>query len=314
MAAGKDQGKNQVDGGGLEFDEQGVVHAQGQSPQHQRHDRRAEVHAVQTPLDDGIPGHQREQRHDQHDGAEVYVPPKNGAQKGQRRERINPFAHAAIILSGFCAHPAMAADYFEIHSENPHGRQIRQIVERLREGAIIAYPTDSCYAFGCHIGDKDALERIRRIRQLDKHHNMTLVCRELAEIATYARVDNWQFRMLKHVTPGPYAFILQATHQVPRRLQTGKRKTIGVRVPDNVIAQALLAELGEPILSCTAQLPGEDEPLNEAWDIRDALLNQLDIIIDGGPCGLEPTTVVDLSESEARVLREGKGPLGPLGL
>ncbi len=208
----------------------------------------------------------------------------------------------------------MSAEYLEVHPDNPHGRQIRLIVERLRQGAIIAYPTDSCYAFGCHIGDKDAVERIRRIRQVDKHHNMTLMCSDLSEIANYARVDNWQFRMLRNTTPGAFTFVLRATLQVPRRLQTGKRKTIGVRVPDNVIAHALLEELGEPILSCTAQLAGDELPFHDAQDIRDALSNQLDMIIDGGPCGFEPTTVVDLSEGKAVLLRAGKADQTLVGL
>lgn len=208
----------------------------------------------------------------------------------------------------------MSAEYLEVHPDNPHGRQIRLIVERLRQGAIIAYPTDSCYAFGCHIGDKDAVERIRRIRQVDKHHNMTLMCSDLSEIANYARVDNWQFRMLRNTTPGAFTFVLRATLQVPRRLQTGKRKTIGVRVPDNVIAHALLEELGEPILSCTAQLAGDELPFHDAQDIRDVLSNQLDMIIDGGPCGFEPTTVVDLSEGKAVLLRAGKADQTLVGL
>ena len=208
----------------------------------------------------------------------------------------------------------MTAEFLEVHPDNPHGRQIRMIVERLRKGAIIAYPTDSCYAFGCHIGDKQAVERIKRIRQVDKHHNMTLVCSDLSEIANYAKVDNWQFRLLRNSTPGAFTFVLRATLQVPRRLQTGRRKTIGVRVPDNVIAQALLQELGEPILSCTAQLAGDDLPLHEAEDIRDALANDLDLIIDGGACGLEPTTVVDISEGKVDLIRRGKGDPADLGL
>ncbi len=208
----------------------------------------------------------------------------------------------------------MTAEYLEVHPLNPHGRQIRHIVQRLRAGAIIAYPTDSCYAFGCHIGDKDALERIRRIRQFGKDHNMTLLCRDLAEIANYARVDNWQFRMLKHVTPGPYTFVLQASLQVPRRLQVGKRKTIGIRVPDHAIAQALLAELGEPILSCTAQAPDDSESFNEAQDIRERFAKQLDMIVDGGPCGFEPTTVVNLATQPPELMRAGKGAIEPLGL
>lgn len=208
----------------------------------------------------------------------------------------------------------MAAEYFEVHPDNPHLRQIRRIVEQLRGGAIIAYPTDSCYAFGCHIGDKHALERIQRIRQLDKRHNMTLMCADLAEISSYARVDNWQFRMLKQGAPGPYTFILRASQQVPRRLQTGKRKTIGVRVPEHRITQALLEQLGEPILTCTAQMPDADDPFHDAQDILDALQNQLDVIVDGGNCGLEPTTVVDLSDAQPELIRHGKGCLDALGL
>ena len=208
----------------------------------------------------------------------------------------------------------MAAEYFEVHPDNPHGRQIRQIVDRLRKGAIVAYPTDSCYAFGCHIGDKDALDRIKRIRELDKHHNMTLLCSDMAQIAQYARVDNWQFRMLRHATPGPFTFVLQATAQVPRRLHTGRRKTIGVRVPQDNIAQALLSELGEPLLSCTATLPGRELPFHDAQEISDALAHQLDVIVDGGFSGMQPTTVVDISAGDAQILREGKGELSLLGL
>lgn len=208
----------------------------------------------------------------------------------------------------------MAAEYFEVHPDNPHLRQIRRIVEQLKAGAIIAYPTDSCYAFGCHIGDKQALERIQRIRQVDKRHNMTLMCADLAEISSYGRVDNWQFRMLRQATPGPYTFILRASQQVPRRLQTGKRKTIGVRVPENRIAHALLEEMGEPILSCTAQMPGDDLPFHDAQDILDALQNQLDVVVDGGNCGLEPTTVVDLSGDQPELIRRGKGALDAVGL
>lgn len=208
----------------------------------------------------------------------------------------------------------MTAEYLEVHPDNPHGRQIRHIVERLRQGGVIAYPTDSCYAFGCPIGDKAALDRIGRIRDFDKHHNMTLMCSDMAQIATYAKVDNWQFRILRQGTPGPYTFVLQATLQVPRRLHVGKRKTIGVRVPANPIAQALLAELGEPILSCTAMPADQTEPYNEAYDILEQHGKALDMVIDGGPCGFTPSTVVDLSDGEAVLIRQGKGDVAPLGL
>lgn len=202
----------------------------------------------------------------------------------------------------------------ELHPDNPQPRALRQVVAALHGGAVIAYPTDSCYALGCHIGDKTAMERIRRIRGFDRRHHFTLVCRDLSEIATYARVDNRDYRMLRHATPGPYTFVLQATREVPRRLQDTNRKTIGIRVPDHVIAHALLAELGEPLMSCTLQLPGDDMPLTEPLDIEEQLSRELDILIDGGHCGLEPTTVVDLSGPAPAVLREGKGDLAILGL
>lgn len=201
--------------------------------------------------------------------------------------------------------------FFHIHPDNPQTRLIRQSVAILREGGVIAYPTDSSYAFGCQIGDKGALERIRRIRRTDKAHNFTLVCRDLSEIAAYARVDNSQYRLLKNATPGPFTFILRATHEVPRRLQNPKRKTIGIRIPANVIVQALLEELGEPIMSSTLILPGHDVPLNDPEEIRQVLGHELELIIDGGPCGHEPTTVLDLVGDVPQVLRRGKGDASP---
>jgi tRNA threonylcarbamoyl adenosine modification protein (Sua5/YciO/YrdC/YwlC family) len=201
--------------------------------------------------------------------------------------------------------------FFHIHPDNPQTRLIRQAVAILREGGVIAYPTDSSYALGCQIGDKGALERIRRIRRTDKEHNFTLVCRDLSEIAAYARLDNSQYRLLKNATPGPFTFILRATHEVPRRLQNPKRKTIGIRIPGNVIVQALLEELGEPIMSSTLILPGHDVPLNEPEDIRQILDHELELIIDGGPCGHEPTTVLDLVGDVPQVLRRGKGDASP---
>ncbi len=194
-----------------------------------------------------------------------------------------------------------------IHPQNPQPRLIKQVVDCLNAGGVVVYPTDSSYAFGCRIGEKDALERIRQIRRLDQNHNFTLVCRDLSEIALYAKVDNAAYRMLKACTPGPYTFILQATRQVPRRLQHPKRKTIGLRVPDNVIAQAMLAALGEPIMSSTLTLPEEEMPLTDAYDMRELLGDRVDIIVDGGYCGFEFTTVVDLTEGIPHVLRVGKG-------
>ena len=199
------------------------------------------------------------------------------------------------------------AQFFQIHPENPQVRLVRRAVEILLEGGVIVYPTDSSYAFGCQIGAKEAMERIRRIRQLDAKHNFALVCRDLSEITTYAKIDNQAFRLLKSLTPGPYTFIHEATKQVPRRLLHPKRKAIGIRVPDNVICRDLLAELNQPILSSTLMLPGDDRPLTDPEEMRDALDKQVDLIIDGGFCGLEPTTVVDMIADPPQVVRVGKG-------
>lgn len=203
------------------------------------------------------------------------------------------------------------SQYFEIHPQNPQSRLIRNAVARLHEGAVIAYPTDSCYALGCHVGDKDALERVRRIRQADRNHHFTLVCRDLSEIARYARVATWQFRLLKACTPGPYTFLLEATRETPRRLLHPKRRTIGLRIPDHPVPLALLAELGEPLMSSTLLLAGDDLPLTDGEQIRARLEHDVDVILDGGHCGIEPTTVVDLASSPPTVVRQGKGSLAP---
>ncbi len=183
-------------------------------------------------------------------------------------------------------------------------------VRVLRQGGVIAYPTDSCYALGCHIGDKDALERVRRIRGSDKNHQFTLVCRDLAEIGRFAQIDTWQFRLLKAHTPGPFTFLLPATRETPKRLQHPKRRTIGVRIPEHPVPHLLMAELGEPLMSSTLLLPGDDEPLTDGPEIRERLDRALDAIVDGGHCGTEMTTVVDLSVQPAVVLRQGKGQIG----
>jgi len=201
------------------------------------------------------------------------------------------------------------SQFFQIHPDNPQKRLITQAVDIVKKGGVIAYPTDSAYALGCHIGDKTALETIRRIRKLDDKHNFTLVCRDLSSLATYARVDNGVFRVLKSLTPGAYTFILEATSEVPRRLLHPKRRTIGIRVPDNQIALALLEELGEPLMSVTLQLPGEELPLTDPYEIRERLEHELDLVIDGGFCGFEPTSVVDMSGESPQILRRGKGDL-----
>ncbi len=199
------------------------------------------------------------------------------------------------------------SQYFSIHPVSPQPRLVKRAVDILRAGGVIVYPTDSCYALGCRIGDKDAVDRIARIRRTDKEHNFTLVCRDLSEISSYARLDNWAFRLLKAHTPGPYTFILRATSEVPRRLQNPKRKTIGIRVPDHPVAQALLAELGEPIMSSTLILPGDDMPMTEPEAIRDALEHHVDLVIEGGHCGIEPTTVVVIEEGRVSIARQGRG-------
>ena len=205
------------------------------------------------------------------------------------------------------------AQYFVIHPVNPQPRLIRQAAEIVRAGGVIVYPTDSCYALGCHIGDKAAMERMRVIRQVDERHHFSLVCRDLSEIATYAKVDNRQYRLLKAATPGCYAFILEATREVPRRLQHPSRRTIGLRVPDHPVVHALLAELNEPLLSSTMIMPGEDVPLNDPHEIRERLDHHVDLILDAGSCGVEPTTVVNLTGPEPVIVRAGKGDTLPFG-
>ena len=199
------------------------------------------------------------------------------------------------------------AQYFNIHPESPQERLVSQAAEIIRQGGLAIYPTDSCYALGCHLGEKEAIDRIRQIRQLDKHHNMTLLCRDLSEIATYAKVSNSAYRLIKSLTPGPYTFLLRATKDVPRRLQHAKRKTIGLRVPENRIVLALLESLGEPMLSTSLILPQDELPLSEMDEIKESLNDQIDVIIDGGACGMEETTVIDLLEGEPVLLRQGKG-------
>ena len=199
------------------------------------------------------------------------------------------------------------SQFFAIHPETPQARLIQQAVGIIQRGGVVVYPTDSAYALGCQLGDKKAMERIRRIRSLREDHNFTLVCRDLSELGTYARVDNTAYRLLRHATPGPYTFVLEATRDVPRRLVQPKRKTIGLRVPDHPIPQALLAGLDEPLISATLALPEDEYPLTDPYDIRDRLEHEVDLVIDGGFCGLEATSVVDLTEANPRILRVGVG-------
>jgi tRNA threonylcarbamoyl adenosine modification protein (Sua5/YciO/YrdC/YwlC family) len=203
------------------------------------------------------------------------------------------------------------AQYFVIHPTHPQPRLLSRAADIVRTGGVIAYPTDSCYALGCHVGDKAAMERLRRIRGVDERHHFTLMCRDLSELGTYARVDNAQYRLLKALTPGSYTFILEATKDLPRRILHPRRKTIGLRVPQHAVAHALLAELGEPLLSTTLILPGDTAPLDDARAIRVRLEHDVELVLDGGACGVEPTTVVDLTGPAPEVLRVGKGAVGP---
>lgn len=200
----------------------------------------------------------------------------------------------------------------EIHPTDPQPRRIAEVVATIRNGGLIAYPTDSSYALGCHIGDKHAMDRIRAIRRADRSHNFTLVCSDLSEISLYARIDNWAYRLVRSLTPGPYTFILQATREVPKRLQNPKRRTIGLRVPDHPIVRAILDALGEPIMSSTLSLPGDDMPLTDPNEIEERIGRQIDLIVDGGSVGIEPTSVIDLSGGTVEVLRKGRGDVSAL--
>ena len=197
--------------------------------------------------------------------------------------------------------------YLSIHPDNPQSRLIAQVVDIVRQGGVIAYPTDSVYALGCHIGDKQALDRIRAIRKLEKNHNFTLICRDLSELANFARVDNIAFRTLKATTPGPYTYILKASSEVPRRLMHPKRKTIGIRVPNSPIVMAILDELKEPMMSVTLMLPNKQLPLTDPYEMNQLIGSQVDAIVDGGYCGMEPTTVVDMTDDLPVILRQGAG-------
>jgi tRNA threonylcarbamoyl adenosine modification protein (Sua5/YciO/YrdC/YwlC family) len=206
------------------------------------------------------------------------------------------------------------SQYFDIHPVNPQGRLIKQAAQILHGGGVVAVPTDSCYALVCHLDDKAAVEKLRRIRGIDEKHHLALLCRDLSEIGVYARVDNKQFRLLKAATPGPFTFILEATREVPRRLSHPSRKTLGLRVPENPIVEALMAELGQPLISSTLILPGETEPLNDPDEINERIGKQLDLVIDGGACSMEMTTVVDLTGSEPELIRLGRGDPAVVGL
>ncbi|MDQ0964089.1 tRNA threonylcarbamoyl adenosine modification protein (Sua5/YciO/YrdC/YwlC family) [Streptomyces sp. B4I13] len=199
------------------------------------------------------------------------------------------------------------AKYYDVHPDNPQPRTVSQVAAAIRSDALIAYPTDSCYALGCRLGSKDGIDRIRAIRELDDRHHFTLVCQDFAQLGQFVRVDKDVFRAIKASTPGSYTFILPATKEVPRMLQHPKKKTVGVRIPDHVVTQALLAELGEPLLSSTLLLPGEDEPMTQGWEIKDRLDHVVDGVLDSGECGTEPTTVIDFSEGEAQIVRYGAG-------
>ena len=206
------------------------------------------------------------------------------------------------------------SQFFQLHPDNPQLRLIKQAAQVIHAGGIVALPTDSCYALVCHLDDKDAVTRLRRLRGVDDKHHLTLLCRDLSEISQYAKIDNRQYRLLKATTPGPYTFILEATKEVPRRLSHPSRKTIGLRVPENRIAHALLEELGQPLLGTTLMLPGDDMALTDADTIRERLERQIELVIDGGACSLEATTIIDLTADEPVLIRQGRGESAPFGL
>src|SRR5882757_8122573 len=203
------------------------------------------------------------------------------------------------------------AKYFDVHPENPQQRSISNVADIIRSGALVAYPTDSCFALGCQLGNRDGIGRIRSIRNLDDRHHFTLVCQNFAQLSQFVQIDNDVFRAIKAATPGSYTFILPATKEVPRQLLHPKKKTVGVRIPDHVVTQALLAELGEPLLSSTLLLPDEEEPMTQGWEIKEELDNAVDAVIDSGECGAVPTTVIDFSNDDVEVVREGAGDLAP---
>ncbi|MFF5296490.1 L-threonylcarbamoyladenylate synthase [Paractinoplanes globisporus] len=201
------------------------------------------------------------------------------------------------------------AKYFDVHPENPQPRAIRQVADIVRQDGLIAYPTDSCFALGCRMGNKDGLDRIREIRHLDDRHHFTLMCRDFAQLGQFVQINNASFRLVKASTPGPYTFILPATKEVPRRLLHPKKKTVGVRIPEHVVAQALLDELGEPLVSSTLLLPDHDEPMTMGWEIKETLDHAVDAVLDAGECSVEPTTVIDLSDGEPEIIRVGSGDI-----
>jgi tRNA threonylcarbamoyl adenosine modification protein (Sua5/YciO/YrdC/YwlC family) len=210
------------------------------------------------------------------------------------------------------AYNPRVATLIEMHTTDPQPRRIASVVRIIRSGGLIAYPTDSSYAFGCHIGDSKAINRIHRIRRTDKKHNFTLVCRDLSEIGIYARVDNWAYRLIKSMTPGPYTFILPATREVPKRLQNPRRRTIGLRVPDHPVVRAILEELAEPIMSSTLLLPGDERPMTDPFEIDQRIGHEIEAIIEAGSVGIEPTSVIDLTDGYAKVLRKGRGDVSAL--
>ncbi len=238
------------------------------------------------------------------------MPAERGSHDTKFRGRLP--SRVGLGEPGTLAYNPRVATVITVHPRDPQPRQVQAIVEIIRNGGLIAYPTDSSYAFGCHIGDKKAIDRIHRIRKTDRKHNFTLVCADLAEIGTYARVDNWAYRMIKGLTPGPYTFILPATREVPKRLQNPKRRTIGLRVPDHRLVQDMLEELGEPIMSSTLLLPGDDRPLTDPLEIEARIGHEVDAIVDAGPAGIEPTTVLDLAKGSVEIVRIGRGDVSHL--
>src|ERR1700722_7972097 len=290
--------------GGLPLDETLVVKQQSRSAEDEYHAGRGDMHGFEAAGAHPMHDHQGDTSDHERRRRPVNAGKLEDHEKYDERGPFEELIHAGMIADSMSI-------YLQLHQVSPQRRFIRQAVEVLRSGGVIVYPTDSCYALGCHIGDKAALERIREIRQTDRNHHFTLVCRDLSDVGKYALVDNWQYRLLRAHTPGPYTFLLKASRETPRRLKHERRGTIGLRVPDHPVTALLLTELGEPVMSSTLLLPGEDLPRTDAKEIYEKLEHSVDLVLDGGNCGLIPTSVIDLSGERAVVMRTGRGDVAP---
>jgi tRNA threonylcarbamoyl adenosine modification protein (Sua5/YciO/YrdC/YwlC family) len=303
-AAQKDESSQRQQDGQLPLNETLIVQQQRRRAEHQHRQGADDVHGFEFAGARPVHHQQEHAAEHQRRSSPVDIQNLKGDKKNDQRRPFEELTHPRIIADDMSI-------YLQLHPVSPQRRYVRQAVEMLRGGGVIVYPTDSCYALGCHIGDKTALQRIRDIRQTDRNHHFTLVCRDLADVGKYALVENWQYRLLRAHTPGPYTFLLKASRETPRRLKHERRGTIGLRVPDHPVTAMLLSELGEPVMSSTLLLPGEDLPRTDAREIYEKLERSVDLVLDGGNCGLTPTSVIDLSGDRAIVIRAGRGDVSP---